>query len=229
MKPRASFVIPAFNAERWISKTIWSCRNQTIKQIEIIVVNDGSTDGTADIINWHAQEDKRVIPVHLEANVGRSGARNTGNDRASSDLLLVLDSDDMACRDRVKHTLAAIHLKKADLVYGSFFAVDSMGNVERMIRCEQFDPARAKREKVNGICHSTVAYTKKLATDVRYDTGDFSRLGLDDWKFQWDAHNKGYVFANVRPPLSYYRLTEDGVSATRNPDEVAKAKELVLG
>jgi glycosyltransferase involved in cell wall biosynthesis len=228
MTPRASFVIPAYNAERWVSKTILSCRAQTIKQIEIIVVNDGSTDDTKEIINWHAKEDKRVIPVHLEKNAGRSAARNTGNMLACSDLILVLDSDDMATRNRVKDTLAIMELKKPDIVHGSFFQIDSLGNVHRKFISEPFDIERAKTEKMNFICHSTMAYTKKVANAVKYESGEYSKLGLDDWKFQLDAHKQGFVFKHLKTPLCYYRMTEDGISATRNPEDVAKVKDEYL-
>lgn len=224
MEPRASFVIPSFNAEMWLSKAIWSCRNQTIKNIEIIVINDGSTDATKDILDWHAKEDKRVISVHQE-NKGRSFSRNRGNDLAGSDLILVLDADDMATRNRVKDTLAAFELKKADFLFGSYFLIDSYGNTDRKMVSIPFDPDQAKEKKMNFICHSTVAYTKKLAMDIRYEEGVYSKLGLDDWKFQWEAHRKGYVIKNLKNPLSYYRLTEGGTMATRDAKAVAEAKE----
>lgn len=227
MTPRVSFVIPAYNAERWVSKAIWSCRNQTIKQIEIIVVNDGSTDATKDILDWHCKEDNRVVAIHQD-NKGRSFARNLGNDRATGSLICVLDADDMATRNRVKDTLAAFELKKPDFMFGSFFIVDSHGTTDRKIAAVPFEPEQAKEKKLNFICHSTVAYTKKLSQDVRYEDGVYSKLGLDDWKFQWDSHRKGYSIRNIKNPLCYYRLTEDGTMATRDNKAVEAAKDAFL-
>lgn len=227
MTPRASFVIPAYNADRWISKTIHSCRNQTLKHIEIIVINDGSSDGTKDIAEWHCKEDKRVRLYNAE-NHGRSWARNFGNDAAQSDVILVLDSDDFATRNRVKDTLAVFELKKPDLVYGSFHLMDAEGTVQSVVRCGPFNPEEAKKKKLNYICHSTMAYTKKLSETVRYEEGAYSKLGLDDWKFQWDAYKKGYKIQHVRNPLCYYRVTESGTMATRDPKEVEAAKEAFL-
>lgn len=224
---RASFVIPAYNSEAWISKTIWSARNQTIKQIEIVVVDDGSTDGTHDIAKWHSEQDSRVRLIRTE-NRGRSAARNLGNSEAKSDIILVLDADDLATRDRVKHTLATFELKKADLVYGAFYVIDTLGRTHNRVPCKAFDPEACKSSKLNYICHSTVAYTKKLATDVTYSEGVYSSLGLDDWKFQWDAYRKGYALKHTKSPLAYYRVTEGGISATRDPNEVEKAKEEYL-
>lgn len=227
MTPRASFVIPAYNAERWISKTLWSCRNQTIKQIEILVVNDGSTDGTGEILDWHASEDKRIRVFHQE-NKGRSSARNFGNSQATSDLLLVLDADDLATNNRVKDTLTIFQLKKPDFAYGSFHSVDSIGTVRSKITCIPFDPVFSKEKKLNFICHSTVAYTKKLSEEVKYEDGVYSKLGLDDWKFQWEAFRKGFKFQHIKTPLCYYRETEDGTMGTRDPKAVEIAKDEFL-
>ncbi len=227
MIPRASIVIPAYNADRWISKALYSCRTQTIKNIEIIVVNDGSTDYTKAIAEWHGDEDKR-IRVLTQENKGRSAARNYGNDEAQSDLILVLDADDMATRNRVKDTLAVFELKKPDFVYGSFFSIDSMGTTGSKIVCGPFDPEVSKQKKLNFICHSTVAYTKKLFQDIRYEEGVYTKLGLDDWKFQWEVYKRGYKIQHIRNPLCYYRVTESGTMATRDPKEVDSAKEEFL-
>lgn len=227
VNPRVSFVIPAYNAARWISKAIWSCRNQSIKNIEIVVVNDGSTDHTKAILDWHVDEDKRVRVFHQE-NKGRSAARNFGNDQAQSGIIMVLDADDMATRNRAKDTIAAFELKKPDFLYGSFFATDAMGNVDTKMVSSPFEPEISKKAKLNYICHSTVAYTKKLSQDVRYEEGEWSKLGLDDWKFQWETYRKGYKIKNLRNPLCYYRITQDGTMGTRDEKAVAAAKEAYL-
>jgi cellulose synthase/poly-beta-1,6-N-acetylglucosamine synthase-like glycosyltransferase len=224
MTPRASFVIPAYNADRWLSQTIYSCRNQTEKKIEIVIVNDGSTDATREIAEWHAKEDKRIV-VYNCTNQGRSAARNFGNDKAESDLILVLDADDLATRNRVKDTIAVFELKKPDLMYGSFHMIDSFGTTDALVTCRAFDPEEAKKTKMNFICHSTMAYTKKLAQDIRYEEGVYTKLGLDDWKFQWEAYKKGYKIQHVKNALCYYRVTESGTMATRDPKAVAEAKE----
>lgn len=224
MTPRASFVIPAYNAERWVSKAIHSCRNQTIKQIEIIVVNDCSTDATKEILDWHAKEDPRVKPIHLEKN-GKSGhARNVGNDAAQAEFILMMDADDLATRDRVKHTLTAFELKKAGLVYGAYFGMDSHGGVGSRFSPVIFNPELSKERKLNYICHSTMAYTKAIASKVRYDEDVWVTLRMEDWKFQWDAYKEGATFFAVKSPLCYLRVTEDSQSSLRNEEEILKTK-----
>ncbi len=228
MTPRASFVIPAYNAQAWIGDTLQSCLEQTIKQVEIVVVNDGSKDHTQEIVEAMAKEDKRIVPINLAQNVGRSEARNTGNREARADIILVLDSDDKATRNRVKDTLACFEIKKPDLVYGGFVLIDTFGNMEKRFAPEPFTREASLKFKTHHICHSTLAYRKGVTLNVQYASDDYSRLGIDDWKFIWDAHIKGYKFAYVKSPLCYYRRVDGTITYTRDENEVERVKTAFL-
>lgn len=228
MTPRASFVIPAYNAQKYLTDAVFSCLKQSIKQIEVIVVDDGSTDGTRELLRWLASEDKRVKPVYLDKNVGRSQARNIGNETATAPLIFVLDADDMCCKNRVQDSIAAFSLRKLDVVYGPFFEINEMGAVLGKVRAGPFNKEINVRQKMNFICHSTMAYRREVAQQISYSTGTESELGIDDWKFQWDAYLAGYRFGQTKAPLSYYRLCEGTVSTQRDPAEVLKVKEAFL-
>jgi glycosyltransferase involved in cell wall biosynthesis len=226
--PRASFVIPAHNAQKYLSEAIWSCRNQTVKELEIIVVNDGSDDGTQELVDWHAADDKRVRCISLPKNVGRSEARNIGNDAAKAPIIFVLDADDRACKQRVRDSLITFQMKTPDVVYGPFFLVDGMGQLIQKVGAGPFNKALAVTKKMNFITHSTMAYRAGVSKNIRYDTGEYSRLGLDDWKWQWDAFLRGYKFEVVKTFLSYYRTHDDGTVANRDNDAVMKLKDEYL-
>lgn len=228
MIPRASFVIPAYNAQKYLAMTIKSCLDQTIKQIEVVVVNDGSTDGTLELLQWYAAQDPRIVIVNNEKNVGRSEARNIGNAAAKAPLILVLDADDLATKNRVKDSLAAFVLKRADVVYGPFWVMDELGNPIQRAPAGNFIADLAKRRKQNYICHSTMAYKKSVAARIPYLSGEYSALGIDDWRFQWDCYKAGCKFAVTKAPLSHYRLTSDGISNTRDNDAVIRVKDEFL-
>ena len=225
---RASFVIPAYNAESFLRETLDSCLDQSVKQLEVVVVNDGSTDGTKELLEFYAKKDSRVKPINLGQNVGRSEARNIGNDQAEGDIILVLDSDDKAIRHRVRDTLACFAGKKPDLVYGGFISIDTFGNMDKRFVPSPFNREQSMKYKTHHICHSTVAYRKGVTLNVRYEGGQYSDLGIDDWRFIWDAHLKGYKFAYVKSPLCYYRVVDGSISFTRDEKEVAKVKEEFL-
>ena len=93
MQPKISIVIPAYNAEKYLSQCLDSIINQTLKDIEIICVNDGSTDRTGAILDSYKLIDNRIIVIHKE-NKGQSMARNTGMAIASGDYIGFVDSDD---------------------------------------------------------------------------------------------------------------------------------------
>lgn len=231
---KASFVIPAYNAETFLAQAILSCRGQSVKDIEIIVVDDGSTDGTLELAQWHAKEDKRVIVSH-QNNKGRSAARNHGNAIAKAPFIFVLDADDLANKNRVRDTLITFQMKNPDVVYGPFEVIDEQDQTIGRQGAGPWNQELAVKRQQNYIGHSTMAYRKGVTANVQYDEGEFSRLGLDDWKFQWDCIKRGYKFEVCKQPLSRYRIYSLGNgtygSATengRNQEEVKKVKDAYL-
>lgn len=91
--PKISVIIPVYNTEKYLRKCLDSVINQTLKDIEIICVNDGSTDGSLAILNEYAQKDNRIIVIDKE-NTGAGDSRNVGISYVTSDYLTFLDSDD---------------------------------------------------------------------------------------------------------------------------------------
>ena len=86
-------VVPVYNVEKYLERCINSIIHQTIKNIEIILVNDGSTDGSRKICEYYRENDERVILINQE-NQGLSAARNTGIDKATGKYICFVDSDD---------------------------------------------------------------------------------------------------------------------------------------
>lgn len=95
-----SVVIAAYNAENYIEEAINSCLAQSHQDIEIIIVNDGSTDNTASIINNYAQKHDQIKVLHQE-NKGVGAARNQGNSMTTSEFIAVLDADDVMLKNRL--------------------------------------------------------------------------------------------------------------------------------
>ena len=93
MEPLLSIIIPAFNIEQYISRCLDNLINQSYKNIELIVVNDGSTDSTGDIIDSYVKQDNRIKVIHKK-NEGVSIARNTGIYLAKGDYIGFVDGDD---------------------------------------------------------------------------------------------------------------------------------------
>lgn len=91
---KISIVIPVFNIEQYLGRCLDSIIAQTYKNLEIIIVNDGSTDQSAEIIDAYADKDKRIIPIHI-SNGGVTNARLTGVKRATGEYIGFVDGDDI--------------------------------------------------------------------------------------------------------------------------------------
>lgn len=90
---KISIIIPVYNVEGYIARCLDSCIDQTLFDIEIVCVDDGSTDRSLQILDYYAQKDKRVKVIHKE-NGGVAAARNTGIDNSTGSWLMFVDSDD---------------------------------------------------------------------------------------------------------------------------------------
>ncbi len=100
-QPAVSIVVPAWQSEKTIGRCLTSLRRQTYDDIEIIVIDDGSSDSTRDVVLHAADKDSR-IQYHYQDNKGVSAARNMGIEKASGKYLMFLDADDYARRDFVE-------------------------------------------------------------------------------------------------------------------------------
>lgn len=92
--PKISLIIPVYNVEKYLAECLDSCINQTLKDIEIICVNDCSPDNSALILKEYAEKDSRVRIINHEINKGLGAARNTGIDNATGEYIWFIDSDD---------------------------------------------------------------------------------------------------------------------------------------
>jgi len=102
-KPKVSVIIPVYNTEKYLREALDSIVNQTLKEIEIITINDGSTDSSLDILNEYAQKDNRII-VYSQENKGLSKTRNFGLDNCKGNYIYFFDSDDILSSTALEET-----------------------------------------------------------------------------------------------------------------------------
>lgn len=118
-KTKVSIIIPVYNVEAYLSQCVDSVLEQTHQNLQIILVDDGSTDGSGGICDWYAAKDSRVTVIHKE-NGGLSSARNAGLPEVSGDYVFYLDSDDYLDHDAVAVLLEAQNSSGAEAVVGSY-------------------------------------------------------------------------------------------------------------
>lgn len=119
-RPLISVIVPVYNVEAYLEECVRSILNQTYKNLELILVNDGSTDGSGELCDRYAAEDVRVRVIHQE-NAGLSAARNTGIETARGEYLTFVDSDDGIHEDCLKDSVEQAGVYQADIVVSNFF------------------------------------------------------------------------------------------------------------
>ena len=114
LNPLVSIIIPVYNVKSYLARCIESLLNQTYNQLEIILVNDGSTDDSLSICEFYAKEDPRVIVINKE-NGGVSSARNRGIIEAHGEFITFVDSDDWIEKDMIKYLVENIFKYNAQI------------------------------------------------------------------------------------------------------------------
>lgn len=121
---KVSVVVPVYNAEQFIEKTLYSICNQTYKNLEILVINDGSTDGSGEIINKFAMLDSR-ISVFNQVNQGITRTRNLGLQRASGECICFVDSDDWVSDNFIMVLVSAFDKEGVDIAFSNHAIVEN--------------------------------------------------------------------------------------------------------
>lgn len=123
-----SVVVPVYNAEKFLKRSIESVVNQGYENIELILVNDGSVDNSEAICNQYALADKRIKVISQE-NRGPAAARNTGVRHATGDFVFFLDADDFIDNKAFEILIAKYNEYQPDLVMGNFCKLESSGEI----------------------------------------------------------------------------------------------------
>jgi succinoglycan biosynthesis protein ExoO len=121
-----SVVIPAYNAQDFIQVGIASLQKQTLAPLEIIVVNDASTDDTAKVVEAASKEDSRIRLINLTENVGPGGARNAGIEKARGQWIALLDADDRFAPERLERLVRLGNDTGADIVTDNLLIYDAV-------------------------------------------------------------------------------------------------------
>ena len=129
-----SIIIPCYNISAFVNRAIDSALGQTRQDYEVILIDDGSTDGTADIIRTYSQNHSQRVRCVYQENKGPAAARNAGIRAASGEYMLFLDADDQLIPDalNVLDQVVTSQSYRYDFVYAGNYAVDSFGKIKTL-------------------------------------------------------------------------------------------------
>lgn len=211
--PIVSVIMPAFNSETFIEESVRSVLAQTFTDFELLIIDDGSTDGTATRL---AQiHDPRLKVIHHESNRGVSAAGNTGIRAASGTFICCIGSDDIWLPSKLAEQIAVTHAEPdVGVVYSWLGLIDSEGRVSAKVEMPDLDDDPIATLASGRCLVITTAMIRRNAF-TRSDWMDPSLKAGEDWDLLLRMALAGVRFRGIREPLVYARVRPDSLS--RNP------------
>lgn len=225
-----SVIIPVYNVQPYLKQCIESIINQTYKNLEIILVDDGSTDESGSICDSYALQDKRIRVIHQE-NMGLSSARNTGIDSANGDFISFIDSDDYVDPDLYQILHDKVVEYNLDII--SFRSSINKGG-------KLYTPKRYKGEftiyqgkeilenalKNDDVCVWNKLYKRSVIGNIRFPVGRVFEDTATNYLFM----NHAYRYAHYNKALHIYRkragsICADGLNYKKRYDFFLAYKE----
>lgn len=205
-QPLISVIMPAYNAERWIAEALDSVLAQTWTNWELLILDDGSTDGTAALARDYAARDGRIRYCRNPENLGVAGTRNRGLSMARGAWVALLDSDDSWRPEKLARQLSLGQQEQADIVYCSYsllgdscadFIVPARTTYASMLRSSVFS------------C-STVLLSQRVARSCRFPTQYYH----EDYALWLALLRSGFRAVGCTEVLADYRVAQG--SRSRN-------------
>ena len=238
MNHKISIIVPAYNVEKYIEQCVRSLMNQTYKNLEIIVINDGSKDSTGKIVERLAKEDERIIFINQE-NKGVAETRNVALQKVSSDFVMFVDSDDWLDLETCEIVVNEAIKENADVVmfgYVREYKEKSLPNAifeeEKIIFDENMVKDKLHR-RIFGLLGKELANPEKLNANTTiwaklYKLDVIKKelfVSLKELGICEDGYFNVGVFKNVKKAVFikkyfyHYRKIIDGGSLTQNKEK----------
>lgn len=204
---KVSIIIPVYNGERYVSEAIDSVLNQTYKDFEIIVIDDGSKDDTLNILMRYVEK----IKWKTQENKGQASAINKGIKMAKGKYIAYLDADDVCLPERFENQVKYLdEHPDVGLVYADFYQTDENGKIRRTVKSRPPDNFVLLQEDYIG--RSTCMHKRECLDEV--GLFDESITGDDDWDM-WIRISEKFRMGYIDKPLVKYRVHKENISLIR--------------
>lgn len=163
---KVSIIVPIYNVEQYLEKCLQSLVNQTLEDIEIILVNDASPDHSDVIMKKYAKQYSNIATIFLKENLCLGGARNKGVEQASGEYITFVDSDDYLDLDFCEKMYQEAVKTDSDLAYGSYYVVNEAGEIlnERLIYPVEFSGTITDGKRCGFLNKGVFAWAKLFKT-----------------------------------------------------------------
>ena len=235
MPVKVSIILPIYNIEKYLRQCLNSCINQTLKDIEIICVNDGSSDNCLNILEEYAQKDSRIKIINQE-NQGVSIARNNGINCAVGEYILFLDPDDWISLDCCELTYNQAKENDNNFVYFAHNIYnEESGKIQKckdLIPCEKIiNQKHVDLKKTKNIQYYNNSYIwNKLYNRKWLIDNDmkFIRIKWEDTPFNVTSFLKSSNISFLDKPVYYYRKRNNSLSWTADVEDIIYSRTMPI-
>ena len=224
-QPLISVIVPVYNVADYLDQCLQSIVDQTYRQLEILVVDDGSTDDSGTLCDRWAERDERIRVIH-QPNGGLSAARNTALDVMQGELVMMVDSDDVLHPDCTSVLLQAMQDHAADIAIGNYQPFYDGETIFTDQASSQAAPAIYNQHEAilailyqNGLTHSAWGrlYKSSLFDGIRYPVGKF----YEDFAIIYPLLLKCKTIVKIDRKIYGYRQREKSILQTFSPRRAA--------
>lgn len=211
-----SVIVPVYNVEKFLRCCMESIINQTYRNIEIILVDDGSTDNSGDICEEYRKKDNRVKVIHKK-NGGLSDARNYGINMSNGDYIVLIDSDDFVSSEYVEKLYELVKGKRNVIGICDFYYVDENGKVmkdrenarveKKILEHSEFWDMYYSEQIVRSVVAWNKIYPRQILEYIQYPVGKWN----EDEFVLYDLIQKSSKILCTNDKLYYYRQRESSI------------------
>lgn len=187
--PKVSIIVPIYNVEKYLDRCIRSLLNQTLKDIEIILVDDGSPDNCPKICNDYAQKDSRIKVIH-KTNAGLGLARNSGLDIAIGEYVAFVDSDDFVDIKMYENLYNIAVNGNADTVFSNFYIVDQYNKIKKVQQQKKIQSYKnndIKQIMLLNMIASDVSIKEERQIDMSVWRAIYSKQIIDKYHIRFES------------------------------------------
>ena len=237
MSGLVSVIIPVYNVEKFLKRCLDSVCNQTYKNIEIIIVNDGSPDNSQMIIDEYAKKDTRIVPI-IQENGGLSEARNSGMRVANGKYLLFVDSDDYIELNSIELLIDNVNKKKADIVIANKKTLNPNGEFSygvdfqtKVLNENEMGTSKLKFDYFLGRGYGVSACAKLYNHDfiknrkIKFEKNN--EIFAEDMLFNLKCYTYSPRISLMNEKLYIYCTNEDSITMTYKPNIAKRMLALV--
>ncbi|UIZ99531.1 glycosyltransferase family 2 protein [Acinetobacter johnsonii] len=229
--PLVSVIVPVYNVEQYLDECLNSIRQQTYENLEIIVVEDCSTDNSLNTVIKHS-EDPRVKLIQHEKNSGLSAARNTGIDAAKGDYIMFVDSDDIVQLSLIELCVKYAIVNDADLITYNFKVFEDGIKLSPQLDLSDVDNLKVLEQGEDYFNQQHFAWLKFIRTSLVKSKSLYFPIGLyyEDWPFHWELGLVANKKFHIPAELLLYRQRKTSITGSSGKKllDLFKVHSLVL-